>query len=76
MRINDKEVKGVEIRVVSRRLKPGLAGSRQIAMYEASCKVKSRTKKKQSENIGELLDWVKSIQPEEPPLGRQVENLS
>ena len=65
MRINDKEIKGVEIRVVSKRLQPGLAGSRQIAMYEASCKVKSRTKKKQSENIGELLDWVKSMQPEE-----------
>lgn len=68
MRINNLVMKGVEIKVISKRVKHGFAGSRQIALYEASCMVKNKVKTKRSENIGELVEWVKKNCPKDQML--------
>ncbi|WP_282163785.1 hypothetical protein [Turicimonas muris] len=61
MRIDGIDYQDVEIKVISKRLKPSFAGSRQIALYEATCKVKNKTKRKKSESMGELLEWIQKV---------------
>lgn len=58
MRINDKDIKNAEISVVSRRNEQTPNGIRRIFVYEARVTKKTRTLKKQSEDLGILQNWV------------------
>ncbi len=58
MIINKEKIQDVEVVKIGEKLKPGFAGPRKLAIYEARVKQGQKTLKKKSEDLNELLAWI------------------